>query len=176
MIKIFRNSDTKALSEDVAAFYNRQGRIGNHLGNAKLHLMENGEIAVTISYSGKIDDGRQIDDIEDRKSIFITKVDGTDAGEIDAFLEMHKDDYVSQPYITAVGNSLLVFIAATKIVPIQDTWNDDDDDDEDNDNGANDDPSSVVSQPVSAPVPAPVTTEADTTAPDAAADDYPWFN
>jgi hypothetical protein len=132
MVKIFRNSNMQELSREVSDFYNRQGRIGNRLGNAKLHRMENGDVVVTLSYTGKEDDGRQIDDIEDRKHILITKIADTDSTEINEFLKAHEDGYfVAQPYFDAFGNELLCFMVATKITQVNDDWGDDDEDDED---------------------------------------------
>ena len=192
MVKIFRNMDTKALSAEVSAFYNRAGRIGNHPGNAKLHLFANGEVGVTVPYwENKVDDGRQIDDIEDRKHIFIAKISGTDDTEINQFLRDHKDGFnVSQPYIEAIGDELLVFIAATKIVLVDDEWDDDEDDDEDgNDETTGDD--AVVDNtasvaPVTASVPVPpvpsvptaptADASANNDAPAPADDEVPWFN
>ena len=154
----FSNTDPKALAKELSSFYNRQGRIGNHPGYAKMFVYEDGTIVATVPLNGNVeDDGRQIDDIEERKDFFIgyasSQADFDDG--INAFLKEHEEGYsVSAPYQEAVGNHLFIFISATKIVPISDDWDDEYDYDEDNDEDEDydDEKSELDSEAVSAQV------------------------
>ena len=136
MVKLFRANvgDEASLAESLAAFYNRQGRIGNRIGNAKILSYADNSIGISVPYSGIVDDGRQIDDIEDRKSFLIYRTGDCDTTSVDKFIADHTEagDDVSRPYICTIGNDTLYFVAACKIVPHADSWsaNDDADDDD----------------------------------------------
>lgn len=132
MVKLFRGTETQIAAE-MAAFYNRQGAIGNRVANAKLLTYEDGSIGMSVKYTGKVDDGRQIDGILDKKSFLIYRTSGTDTSPVDEFLRVHGEagDDMSVPFVTTVGNDTIYFVAANKMIPHNDAWNNDSDDDED---------------------------------------------
>lgn len=124
MLKLFRGTEEE-ISTALTAFFNRQGRIGNRVGNAKILTYEDGSIGVSVPYFGDvIDDGRQIDDIEDRKSFLLYRTSGTDTTPVDQFIKDHTDagDDVSRPFVMTVKNDTLYFVAASKVVSVRDAW------------------------------------------------------
>lgn len=123
MMMLFRGTEeeiVKAMEE----FYNRQGFIGNTVANAKVLTYADGSIGVSVPYSGdKIDDGRELDGMEERKHFLIYRTDGTDTTPVDAFIKEHTEagDEVSRVFVMTVGNDTLYFAASCKIVkPVYD--------------------------------------------------------
>ena len=131
MMKLFRGTEeeiVKAMEE----FYNRQGFMGNTVANAKVLTYADGSIGVSVPYSGdKIDDGRELDGMEERKHFLIHRTSGTDTAPVDAFIKEHTEagDEVSRVFVTTVGNDTLYFAASCKVVkPIYDDENGEDED------------------------------------------------
>lgn len=141
LIKCGKGEEAK-LADQMSAFYNRQGKIGNHVGCAKILVYEDGSIGASIPYYGdKDDDGRQIDGIEERKSFLICLVPDCDTALVDKFYADHADGYdISKPFIQPVGTETLYFIAATKRPVVADDCDDelDDEDDESTDSESDD--------------------------------------
>ncbi len=135
LLKVGRGEEAK-LSAKMAEFFNRQGKIGNHVGCAKILVYADGSIGASIPYYGdKDDDGRQIEGIEERKSFLICLVTDCDTALVDKFYVDHADGYdISKPFIQAVGNETLYFIAATKRPSDEDNLDEDEiDTDEESD-------------------------------------------
>lgn len=177
MIKLFRGTE-KEIETAMTEFYNRQGRIGNRVGNAKILVYGNGSIGVSVPYSGDvIDDGRQIDDIEERKTFLLYRTSGTDTTPVDSFVKEHKDagDDVSRTFITVAGDDTVYFVAAAKVIPHVDPWASSDNDDADDDWTPNGTP--TVTPPAAPAIPAATAdAEAADVTVDADADDEDPFN
>lgn len=112
--------DEDKVSQEISAYYNRQGRIGNSVANMKLVVKNNGSITAIVSSEGKADDGRQIDDIEDRKTVQIIRVapGSGDEEKVAAFTNTHNElgDIIARPFITAAGDDTVYLMIATKRV------------------------------------------------------------
>lgn len=134
-VKVFTGNDEQ-VAKDLGAFYNRQGKMGNRIENAKLHIMPDGSIKATVIWSGKEDDGRDLEGIEARKAFGIFRIlDGdTENAAIADFYEQYsvENNYsINTPFVTTTEKDILFFIVATKIPVAATSDYDDDDEDED---------------------------------------------
>ena len=112
-IPVKKGEEALAVSK-ITELYNRHGFIGNSLDNVKVHIHPNEDLTLTFCSTGKVDDGRELDGIEERKGFGLFRVVDGDMTQVNAFAQEHEDDDLSRPFVAPIGQDILYFFAFSK--------------------------------------------------------------